>query len=227
VSNERECKLIVLEGPDAAGKKTQTDLAKAALQSQGLTVTVLSFPRYETFFGKLIRDALDGKLGDFLHLHPKLASLPYMLDRLCARVDLEAARESSDVVICNRYMESNVAFCMAKIADPVERHELMKWLYQAEYVEMDFIPHADRVIVLDADVSVSAKLHDIRGEKKDLYEADRDFQAHVLECYRALAASQEKWCLIKCNEGEIMRTPAAIHEDVMGAITKLMALPVG
>lgn len=217
-------KLVVIEGADAVGKKTQSRLLMAELMSGGKKVDVLSFPRYENFFGKLIREALDGDLGDFRHLHPKLASLPYILDRIHSREDVVRALVENDVVICNRYMESNVAYAMARVLFPEDRLEIMKWLYQAEYDELGFIPQADLVILLDTVHAASGGLVWKRGEKLDQHEADEDFQKDVMDCYRALARTfPDAWRVVRCNDGIQMRTPQEISCDVLKAVREVLA----
>ena len=47
--------LIAVEGLDGAGKSTQVALLAGALAA----AEVVSFPRYDTFFGRHIRDLLD------------------------------------------------------------------------------------------------------------------------------------------------------------------------
>ena len=44
-------KLIVLEGIDGSGKRTQLEMLARALSARGVTFKQLSFPRYEGFFG--------------------------------------------------------------------------------------------------------------------------------------------------------------------------------
>jgi len=50
---------IALEGPDGAGKETQTNLLVQRLESEGYRVALVSFPRYkDTWAGKLLYEAL-------------------------------------------------------------------------------------------------------------------------------------------------------------------------
>ena len=53
--------IIVIEGGDQAGKKTQTELLAKALKSRKLKTKVFSFPDYSTPIGKQIEKLLTGK----------------------------------------------------------------------------------------------------------------------------------------------------------------------
>lgn len=210
-------KLIVVEGGDAVGKETQSRLLFAELMSRGHRVKVLSFPMYDTFFGSLVRESLDGKYGDFRNLHPKWASLPYMLDRICAAPMIAECLAENDFVICNRYVESNAAYGMAKLAGG--REEFLKWLLQAEYEVLGFVPKPFRVILLDTVPAASAGLLLKRGERADQYEADRGYQKDVVWAYKELARHfPEYWRVVPCNDGTEMRGLEDIHADVLVAL---------
>ena len=45
-------KLIVIDGIDGSGKKTQTKLLVERLKKNGARVETLDFPQYDSFFGK-------------------------------------------------------------------------------------------------------------------------------------------------------------------------------
>ena len=53
--------IIVIEGGDQAGKKTQSALLANALRKRKLKTKVFSFPDYTTPIGKEIRNYLNGK----------------------------------------------------------------------------------------------------------------------------------------------------------------------
>ena len=45
---------IAIEGVDGSGKRTQTDRLSRALAARGVSCLTVSFPRYESFFGRMI-----------------------------------------------------------------------------------------------------------------------------------------------------------------------------
>ena len=114
--------LIVLEGGDGSGKATQSKLLLEYLKKSG-RVSYFDFPQYgENVFGTLTGKCLSGDFGDFLHMSPYLSSLPYILDRACAKDKIISALRRGHVV-CNRYTPSNIGFQSAKISDKKEAEE--------------------------------------------------------------------------------------------------------
>ena len=56
-------KLIAVEGADKAGKHTQVMNIVNYLQNHNIPVQTLDFPQYKAFFGRFVRDYLNGKFG--------------------------------------------------------------------------------------------------------------------------------------------------------------------
>jgi dTMP kinase len=81
-------KLIVIEGVDGSGKRTQTDLLARALAARGVPCATFSFPRYGSFFGKMIARFLNGEFGPLEAVNPHLAALLYAGNRLEAKPEL-------------------------------------------------------------------------------------------------------------------------------------------
>ena len=108
-------KLIVFDGGDAVGKKTQSDKLTARLISENFPLMTYSFPQYETHFGKMVKQYLNGEFGNPVNINPKMASLLYALDRQQAAPSIRQSLESGTNVLCNRYIESNMGFQSAKI----------------------------------------------------------------------------------------------------------------
>src|SRR5256712_11134380 len=103
-------RLIALEGIDQAGKKTQTRLLSASLRREGFKVGTLSFPIYSTSSGRLIRSFLAGRAKTSPHaLH-----LLYSLNRWENMETITGALKKNDLVICNRYTPSNLAYGEAR-----------------------------------------------------------------------------------------------------------------
>src|SRR5580658_10784677 len=102
-------KLIALEGIDGSGKLTQLDLLARELDARGLATFRISFPRYESFFGKLVGSYLNGDFGALDAVDPHFSALLYAGNRLEAKPDLQAALAAGQTIIADRYIGSNLA----------------------------------------------------------------------------------------------------------------------
>ena len=121
-------KLIVIEGGDGSGKATQTKLLVEYLRSKNIPTETLSFPRYsDSFYGKLVGRFLSGEFGPLESVSPYLAAIPYALDRLDARDDINKWLNEGKIVAIDRYVPSSLAHQAAKV--PLdERETLVQWL---------------------------------------------------------------------------------------------------
>jgi len=109
-------KFIVIEGADGSGKATQAELLGDYFKQKGTGMEIFSFPRYDKGrSGRLMGELLRGDHGDFMAVSPYMSSLPYVINRVAARQELKAALDSGKVVICDRYLPSNLAHQSAKL----------------------------------------------------------------------------------------------------------------
>lgn len=189
--------LIAFEGLDQSGKETQARHLRARIAQDGWKVHALSFPDYETPIGREIRQALDGE-RDF---GPDVMQLLYVANRFEHRPRLELWVSTGDVVVCDRYRASSVAYGEAQGLD-------CGWLASLQR----FLPPADAVVLLDIapETSVERKSAD-----RDRYERDLAMQHRVRESYRR-QAKQPGWVTL---DGE--RDKAVIADDVLAAVQRL------
>ncbi len=125
-------KLIVIEGIDGAGKRTQANLLARAFQQRGVPFVRFSFPRYESSFGRLIARFLNGEFGPLPAVDAHFSAVLYAGDRFEAKPELEAALNAGQAVVTDRYIASNLAHQAARV--PAERRpEFILWLRQLEY----------------------------------------------------------------------------------------------
>ncbi len=215
-------KLIVLEGIDGSGKRTQLEALGRELSARGLPSTEVSFPHYEGFFGKLVGRFLNGEFGDLTAVDPHFSALLYAGDRLESKPLLDAALASGKVVLADRYIGSNLAHQGSRLPSE-KRAEFLAWLKQLEY-KIYALPAEDLVIYLRVPV---AEAHRLIGEKsarnytslrRDLQEADFSHLEAAAALYEELAR-QPHWVQIECMDADGgLRTPAAIHQDVLAAV---------
>lgn len=205
-------KLIVIEGIDGVGKATQTRLLAKRLRAQGRHVTVFASPCYDLPTGKLVRRALSGEFGDFVHLSPYISALPYLLDFAAWRGDIVAALKKGDVV-CDRYVQSTIAYHSAKSTGKTQQR-FLKDISQIAFESLA-LPAPHRVVLLDVPVMMAQHL--MRSKKKDQYEKDTAYQKRVARMY-ALLAKDARWRTISCVEKGEMLSRSAISEKVWKAV---------
>ena len=149
--------LVAIEGIDGSGKGTQSARLVDALNSRGIKAQLLQFPRYSaTTFGQAIGDFLNGRFGQLSDVHPQLASVLYAGDRFESRQLLQTMLETSDVVILDRYVGSNLAHQAAKL-DGAERQKLIEWIELVEFGVFG-LPRAAVTILIDMSSSCSREL---------------------------------------------------------------------
>lgn len=175
-------KIIVVEGTDASGKHTQSKLLAEKLEKEGKEVAFFSFPRYETFFGKLVTKYLQGEFGSLKEVKPELASLLYSLDRYDALSKIEELLKQGKIIVCDRYTASNVAHQAAKFQGS-DREKFIEWVESIE----SRLPMPDLTIFLDLPVEISAKLMHSRKREKDIHELDLDYLEATRQVYSELS----------------------------------------
>lgn len=227
--------LIAIEGGDAAGKRTQTRRLVDALRADNLRVLTVDFPRYGGFWGRMIKQYLHGQLGEF---PPLAAALLYAADRAEFAPMLRAAASHYDVVVCDRYTFSNVAYQVARVrrraydtTDPVERarldgeaERLREQILNIEFRQYQ-MPKPDLTIWLTADTTVTSEALRTRGEKLDRHEVDRMYQEAVHEEYATLAGSFDTgtWHRVCATQCGGWRDPDKIGREVYEGARKLLA----
>ena len=109
-------KLIAIEGIDGSGKRTQVELLKDALGARGHQAFVTGFPIYDSWFGKMVGEFLDGEFGPLEEVDPHFTALLYAGDRLEAKGQIVEALAAGKIVLADRYIGSNMAHQTARVA---------------------------------------------------------------------------------------------------------------
>jgi len=216
-------KLIALEGIDGSGKRTQLDLLANEIDARGLPAFRISFPRYESFYGKLVGRYLNGEFGALDAVDPHLSALLYAGDRLEARAEIEAALSSGKIVLVDRYIGSNLAHQGARVA-PEQRGEFLDWLKQLEY-ELYALPAEDLVIYLRVPLAEAHRLVGLKSarvytdRKRDIQEADLRHLEETAKLYDRLA-TQVNWARIDCYNPATgaLYAPDVIHRAVIEVV---------
>lgn len=206
--------MVVLEGSDGSGKGTQFSLLSERLKAAGYDVAVFDFPRYEKESSYFVRQYLNGKFGPAAEISPYTASLFYALDRYEAAKHIRAAIEAGKVVLCNRYVGSNMAHQGSKFNDVVEQRGFFVWEDNLEY-EMLGIPRPDISLFLRVPAEVSYKLISQKAQRgytdksRDEHEADLGFLKRSVATYDVLCRLFPKdFVAIECSrDGELLGIP--------------------
>ena len=219
--------IIAIEGIDGSGKGTQAARLHARCQAEGIKTSLIGFPRYDqTLFGKSIGDFLNGRFGELDEVNPFLASLLYAGDRFESRSHILNTIETSDVVIFDRYIPSNVAHQGAKLSG-VERSEFIEWIEQIEYAIYK-MPRLNLAILLDLPADYAQKLiaekqaRSYTEKVADLQEADQTYLANVREVYLQLAEENQHWQKIQCLQKETLRSIEEISDEILSYVSKLI-----
>ena len=220
--------LIAIEGIDGSGKGTQAARLNAYLQATGRSSALLSFPRYQqTAFGQKVGDFLNGRFGTLEAVHPLLVSLLFAGDRFESRALIERTLAENEVVVCDRYVASNIAHQGAKV-DEAERVELVTWIQHLEY-SIYQLPSADLTLFLDVPVAnaqqlIAAKSRRNYTEKAaDLQEADANYLCRVRDVYLDLAKGPQ-WTKVGCIENGAVRSVEEISAEIAATVENLLSV---
>ncbi len=225
LSNHGGEMLIAFEGIDGAGKGTQASLFVERVRRQGYTVSVFSFPVYgSNAFGIAVGDYLNGKYGTVDDVDPHLSALLYAGDRFASREQLLQASADRDIVVCDRYVASNLAHQAAKLPEN-EWPKFLSWLCEIEY-SIYRLPRPNLVFLLDLPVGHASDLisrkraRSYTDLKADIHEQDLSYLARCADVYRYLAQEHIEgpttiWQAIQCVEADSSIRPAeAIAEEI-------------
>lgn len=210
-------KLLVFEGIDGSGKTTQIKLLLNYLKQEKLSFRHYSFPRYGVPWGKMVRRYLDGEFGDVGEVNAYLASVLYAGDRFAAASEIRKDLKTGKIVVCDRYVASNIAHQAAKMKSQDERSKFISWVEEFEY-KQNKIPEEDLVVLLSMPAQVSQKL--MKGKSKDIHESDGNYLAQVGKVYESLTTKKENWERINCMNNGKLKKPDEIFQDVLEILEK-------
>lgn len=183
-------KLIVIEGLDGAGKNTLATALTEALAAKGASVVRRAFPRYgDDVHADLARDALHGRLGDLTDSINGMALL-FALDRRAAAPLIREDLQAHDVVLLDRYVASNAAYCAARLHEDADGG-FVEWVRALE-IDRFGLPVPDVHVLLRVPVHVAAGRAEHRERAdvdriRDTYESDGDLQVRCGRVYDQLA----------------------------------------
>ena len=175
--------IIVIEGFDQAGKRTQSELLAKSLKARKLKCKIFSFPDYTTPLGKEIKNYLSGKRKfPSQVIHCLLAA-----NRWEKLKEIQEALSKNYILIMNRYYQSNLVYGKANGQD-------LKWLLNLDAG----LPKENVVILLD----VKSKDSFTRKKtRRDKFEKDKEFAQKIIHTYRTLA-KKFGWKIVNASQTE-------------------------
>lgn len=191
--------IIVIEGNDQAGKKTQSELLAQALKARKLKTKIFSFPDYTTPLGKEIDNFLHGKRK----FPPQVIHCLLAANRWEKIQEIKKAHSENSILIMNRYYQSNLVYGLVNQLN-------LKWLQNLDAG----LPKADLVIVLDVSQKESFSR---KKSKRDKFEKDRKFLEQISKTYRKLAKKLD-WKLV-----DALRSKEEVHKSIMEILSKKIA----
>lgn len=209
---------ITIEGTDGSGKGTQAKKIVERLTTEGYSVKEVSFPRYGQRSAAPVEDYLNGLYGTVDEVGARAASIFFAVDRFAASKEIRQWLADGNIVIANRYVNSNMGHQGGKMTDPEERKKYFAWNYDLEY-NIFGIPKPDMNIILHVPADIAQQLVDkkearqyLDGKKRDIHEDDLNHLRNAEQAYRDLAEQFNDFDLIACApEGNLMSIDE-VHE---------------
>lgn len=178
---------ITIEGIDGAGKATHVNNIKEYFEKY-IDVKVISFPCYETYTGKLIKDKLVNS-KDVNSVDTKELDTLYALDRYNSFKSSnlgEYASNPNKLLIADRYVLSNIIYSLPKVKKE-KREEIISFINNLEYKLLG-IPKADENIVLIPEYelvisNLKSREGKTGGATGDINENDLGFMREIYKLY--------------------------------------------
>lgn len=216
--------IISIEGTDGAGKHTQQQMLLNKLNELGLKTFAQAFPNYESESSKPVKMYLGGEFGDKANcLDSYEASTLYATDRLCTyKKSIKSHYENGEIILFDRYVQSNFIHQCSKIEDESEKEKYLKWVQEFEF-DILHLPRPDIVFFIEMPVQKSMELAKARenyktGDIKDIHEEDFSYMEKSYNNGISLA-KKFNWNIIHClNEKNEIKPANEIHEEIMKLI---------
>ena len=191
--------IVVIEGGDQAGKKTQTELLFKALKKRKIKTKTFTFPDYSTPVGKEISLYLSGRRK----FPPQTIHCLLAANRWEKLNQILQAESKNSVLIMNRYYQSNLIYGLANGLK-------QDWLENLDAG----LPKADLVILLD--VSQKESFHR-KKTMRDKFEKNEKFLKKISKIYRDIG-KKKRWKIIDASQSK---------EEVHQAILKIFSKRIG
>ena len=212
----KRAKIIVIEGTDGSGKETQSKKILVYLKEINYKVKSYSFPRYNTPTGKIVGGPYLGK-GEIqnsffeetsANVDPLVSSLYYAADRRYNFLnEIEEELYKQDIIILDRYIQSNMAHQAGKATTKEEQDKILRFIEILEY-DLCELPYPDLVLFLHMPYEASTYLRKDRVFT-DGNEMNESHLRHAEKTYVDLS-NRYDWKYINCLKTDVFNTPEDI-----------------
>lgn len=199
---------VVFEGGDSVGKTTQVQLLAAHLAKRGIDHVVTRQPGGTAIGAQLRGLVLDPSHGD---VDPRAEALMYAADKAQHVTELiRPALERGAVVVCDRYVESMLAYQGAgRALDMADISHIAWWAVGGL--------RPDLTVILDADPSDAVATIAVKDRLESAgLELHRRAREHFLE----VAAADPGHCLVLPARSDRHELAATIADRVAGALAR-------
>jgi len=223
---------ISVEGTDGSGKRTQIEKLIERLEKEGYVNLKLSdFPQYGQSSAYEVEEFLRGNREEGEGLVDVLKITNYFAkDRRAAGPMLHDWLNKGNIILSNRYIDSNKAFQGARINSNFLTSIYHSFVNFLEYTVYD-IPRKDITLLLDVTPEISQALVDKKGDreyvggnKRDKNEEDLGLQRRTRDTYLKLA-EKENWILIDCMQEGKLLGPDIIADKIYSEIKPYLPEP--
>jgi dTMP kinase len=203
-------------------------LLAQAFAARGNQVFTTGFPQYDSWFGKMVGQFLNGDFGPLESVDPHFTALLYAGDRFERRQPILSALDRGQVVIADRYIASNLAHQAARIA-PEARTSFRAWIEHLEY-DIYGLPREDLVLYLRVPPRTAQSLvakktaRSYTDSGHDLQESDLRHLGAAADIYDKLANSPN-WKTVECFDEarRSMRPQDNIAAEILSAALDCLA----
>ena len=195
--------LIAIEGLDQSGKATQTERLAQYLASLGKLTVTWSFPAYWTPTGRLIERILNSNAPH----DPTTMQLLFTANRCELRETINERLANGEVVICDRYTASGVAYGEAQGINP-------DWLETIQ----EPMPKPDLTILIDIEPGYAETR---KPENRDRYERDLPMLVRTRESYER-QANENGWIIVDGTQ-----SPDEVEAAIQAEIKRRSPEPAG
>ncbi len=217
--------LIAIEGVDASGKQTHSELLFDKLKAAGKPVRKISFPMYDNPSSSLVKMYLSGEFGEKAEdVSAYAASTLFAADRFATyHTDWGKDYNSGTVIIADRYVSSNMIHQASKLSG-AEKDKYLDWVNDFEY-GIYALPRPDINIFLDMPPEFGERLMRERENKftkdaeKDIHERDA---GHLKKSYdnACYIAKKYGWTVISCVKDGKIRSIEDINNELYAIVTE-------